>query len=87
MKEYHERFDGLQSDISIGYTSILIADGIYKICLENQSVETMINEKKSFWVRTINCHVSNAVVCLGKIFDSDARSQTITSLEIGRAHV
>lgn len=80
MKEFQARFDGLRSDISIGYSSILIADGIYKICLENQKVESMINQQWSFWVRTINCHVSNAIICLGKVFDSDARSQTITSL-------
>jgi hypothetical protein len=82
MIDFHKYFEPLYSDIVTGYNSIIILITINELLLTNNDIYRCIGkEYPYFWVETINAHESNVFINLGKIFDRDARVQSIHFLK------
>lgn len=81
MIDFLKYFAPLSTDIDRGYTSTIILITIHKLASTNNDILRYINSYPWFWVETIETHKSNAFINLGKIFDTDAKAQSIHFLK------
>jgi len=80
MINFLEYFAPLSTDIERGYRSVLILKEFYELA-KNREILKLINKNIWFWDNTVNAHKCNIFINLGKVLDTDDKTQSIHFLK------
>jgi hypothetical protein len=79
--DFNTIFAPLDTEIHMGYRSLVVMDTIYKTMSKDKKIHVKINECKYFWKPTMDAHRRNIFMSLGSIFDTDDKSCSIHYLK------
>jgi hypothetical protein len=75
--EFKQELEVFSNEVEEAIQSFYAEQTIYNVAREDQNVHRALNRNAAFWNLTSRALQANAIIVLGRIFDSDPRAHTI----------